>query len=154
MGRVTLQSTSPALQEATEALMTIMANDAKFRGENKAQAEAIKQIIHPFNEAHIESIRRLSEEIDLTLASIQSLDSTFALLIKPFYAQFLQDVMGYTGNDAQALATLNTIAEHFRILNDERQSKFACMSEQLDRYTTAMAKFSVLKHTLKEKKML
>ncbi|KAJ4244397.1 hypothetical protein NW762_014525 [Fusarium torreyae] len=180
MGCDTPQMMSPALQKATLALMTIMKNETKLREANNNQAESIKQIIHPFNKTiddfemstlylgdlndtkyyyrqvreHIGSIRRLSEELGFTLASIGSLDSNFDQQIKPHYAQFLRKVMSYTGDDTQVLVTIETIAERFQSLNKERQARLTSMSEQLGRCMTAMTQVTDLKHILEGKKML
>ncbi|KAF5020072.1 hypothetical protein F66182_7914 [Fusarium sp. NRRL 66182] len=181
MGCLAPLPTTPALREGTAALVFFLNNDNELRKESVSQAEQIKQIIQSFNESidqfematlhlgdmnsstknyfaqackHISSIRAQNYQLNSTLASIASLESTYVERMKTPILQFLANATAYTGEDKQPLAQLNTISDLFLELNENRRAKLTSMNNQLGQYMALMIKITALKHALEEKDLI
>ncbi|PNP73427.1 hypothetical protein FNYG_13229 [Fusarium nygamai] len=109
-----------------------------------------------FNQAqqHIHSFRLIRNNLKNTVASITDADVKHAQEMRSSYAQFLSHISCYTGDDAQALASLKNIIWKFDEFHPQQRQRLATMRDQLDSFILLLNKMAALKHALEEQGLI
>ncbi|KAF5536020.1 hypothetical protein FNAPI_11905 [Fusarium napiforme] len=104
---------------------------------------------------HIHSFRLIRNNLKNTVASITDADVEHAQEIRFSYARFLGHISCYTGDDTQALASLENILWKFdKELHAQQSQRLATMRDQLDSFILLLNKMAALKHALEEQGLI
>ncbi|EWG44817.1 hypothetical protein FVEG_05802 [Fusarium verticillioides 7600] len=172
---------SPALHEAALAVFEMTEHNRRAQQSQLDEALDIKQVFDSlyqnidelevmtmhlhgvpgaesyFKQAqqHIQSFRLIRNNLKNTVASITDADVKHAQEMRFGYAQFLSHISCYTGDDTQALASLENIIWKFdEDFHPKQRQRLATIRDQLDSFILLLNKMAALKHALEEQGLI